>query len=287
MIRVKDLTFTYPGAKEPTLRGLDFEIAKGEIFGFLGPSGAGKSTTQNILIGLLKGYHGNAEVMEKEVHKWGQDYYEQVGVSFELPNHYLKLTALENLNYFHALYSGDTNDPMDVLDWVGLADHAGQKVASFSKGMKIRLNVARSLIHKPAILFLDEPTSGLDPVNAEKIKQLALALRNDGTTIFVTTHNMHLADELCDRVAFINSGKICALDAPTTLKKNYGRRILRVEHSNGETDLTVQEFPLDGLDRNEAFQTLLRSSRRLETLHSEEATLDRIFIEITGQDLNA
>ena len=287
MIRVKDLTFTYPGAKEPTLRGLDFEIAKGEIFGFLGPSGAGKSTTQNILIGLLKGYHGSAEVMEKEVHMWGQDYYEHVGVSFELPNHYLKLTALENLTYFHALYTGDTNDPMDVLDWVGLADHAGQKVASFSKGMKIRLNVARSPIHKPAILFLDEPTSGLDPVNAEKIKHLALALRNDGTTIFVTTHNMHLADELCDRVAFINSGKICALDAPTALKKNYGRRILRVEHSNGETDLTVQEFPLDGLDRNEAFQTLLRSSRRLETLHSEEATLDRIFIEITGQDLNA
>ena len=170
MITVKNLTYTYPGSTQEILHGLNFEIAAGEIFGFLGPSGAGKTTTQNILIGLLKGYGGQIQVMNREVSDWGPDYYEHLGVSFELPNHYLKLTALENLNHFRSLYSGATLEPMEVLEWVGLKNEANKKVEDYSKGMKIRLNVARSLIHQPKVLFLDEPTSGLDPVNARKIK---------------------------------------------------------------------------------------------------------------------
>ena len=158
MITVENLAYTYPGATQETLHGLNFEIAEREIFGFLGPSGAGKSTTQKILIGLLKEYSGTIEVMNREVSAWGPDYYEHVGVSFELPNHYLKLTALENLNHFQSLYSGETLDPMEVLEWVGLKEDADKKVADYSKGMKIRLNVARSLLHKPKVLFLDEPT---------------------------------------------------------------------------------------------------------------------------------
>ncbi|MCB0029658.1 MAG: ABC transporter ATP-binding protein, partial [Anaerolineales bacterium] len=166
MITVRDLTFTYPGATQETLHGLNFKIAEQEIFGFLGPSGAGKSTTQNILIGLLPDYGGSLQVLGKEVSAWGQDYYEQLGVSFELPNHYLKLSARENLEHFRSLYGGQPHAVDEVLAWVDLADDADKKVEEFSKGMKIRLNVARSLIHKPRLLFLDEPTSGLDPVNA-------------------------------------------------------------------------------------------------------------------------
>ena len=170
MIRVSNLAYTYPGANQETLHGLNFDIAEGEIFGFLGPSGAGKSTTQKLLIGLLKEYGGVIEVMDRQLSDWGQDYYEHVGVSFELPNHYLKLTALENLKYFQSLYSGETHAPMEVLDWVGLKAEADKKVAEYSKGMKVRLNVARSILHNPKVLFLDEPTGGLDPVNAHNIK---------------------------------------------------------------------------------------------------------------------
>ena len=287
MISVQNLTYTYPGAKQETLHGLNFEIAEGEIFGFLGPSGAGKSTTQKILIGLLKEYGGHVQVMNREVSQWGHDYYEYVGVSFELPNHYLKLTALENLSYFQSLYSGQTLDPMEVLSWVGLKEDADKRVSEYSKGMKVRLNVARGLLHKPKVLFLDEPTSGLDPVNARQIKDVILELRHRGTTVFVTTHNMMVADELCDRVAFITAGKISVIDAPSVLKKQYGKRNVRVEYLNGLQEIQHQEFPLDGLGDNREFINLLKSAHHIETIHTQETTLENIFIEVTGEELIA
>lgn len=286
MITVRKLTFTYPRAEKETLHGLNFEIAEGEIFGFLGPSGAGKSTTQNILIGLLKGYQGSVSVMGRELREWGQEYYQQIGVCFEMPNHFLKLSALENLRHFGSLYAGDQHDPMQVLEWVGLQDDANKKVEDFSKGMKVRLNVARSILHKPRLLFLDEPTNGLDPVNARKVKDLALELRKQGATVFVTTHNMMLADELCDRVAFITSGKINVIDAPTALKKAHGQRKLTVEYANGK-GVQSAEFALDGLGTDQKFMQLLNSAKRIETIHSQETTLDNIFIEVTGQELDA
>ena len=287
MISVKNLTYTYPGAKKEVLHGLDFEIAEGEIFGFLGPSGAGKSTTQKILIGLLKEYNGQVQVMNREVSEWGHEYYEHVGVSFELPNHYLKLTALENLKYFQSLYSGETFDPMEILEWVGLKEDADKRVSDFSKGMKVRLNVGRGLLHKPKLLFLDEPTSGLDPVNARNIKDMILDLRERGTTVFVTTHNMMVADELCDRVAFITAGHISAIDAPSVLKKRYGKRSVRVEYLNGSQEIQQQEFPLANLGDNRDFMKLLKSAKHIETIHTQETTLENIFIQVTGQELTA
>ena len=286
MITVRDLTFTYPGATQETLHGLSFDIAEQEIFGFLGPSGAGKSTTQNILIGLLPHYGGSLQVLGQEVSAWGQEYYEHLGVSFELPNHYLKLSARENLEHFRSLYGGQPHEIDEVLEWVDLADDADKKVEEFSKGMKIRLNVARSLIHKPRLLFLDEPTSGLDPVNARRIKDLILRVREQGTTVFITTHNMMVADELCDRVAFITDGRISEIDAPNTLKRRYGRRDVQVIYQNGSQAQEAQEFPLDGLGHNEAFIQLLQTASRVETIHTQETTLENIFITVTGQELD-
>jgi fluoroquinolone transport system ATP-binding protein len=287
MISAHELIYTYPGADRQTLHGLNFEIAAGEIFGFLGPSGAGKTTTQNILIGLLKQYGGSIQVMDREVNAWGQDFYEHVGVSFELPNHYLKMTALENLNHFRSLYSTATNQPLEVLEWVGLREEADKRVSEYSKGMKVRLNLARSLINKPRLLFLDEPTNGLDPVNARKIKDLILEVRAHGTTVFVTTHDMVVADTLCDRVAFITAGEIRLIDAPATLKKQFGQRVVRIEYLNAGKESLQQEFPLDGLIENEEFLGLMKSASRVETIHTQETTLDNIFIAVTGQELVA
>ncbi|MEL6177394.1 MAG: ABC transporter ATP-binding protein [Myxococcota bacterium] len=288
MIAIDALTYTYPGASEQTLHGLSFAIEDQEIFGFLGPSGAGKSTTQKILIGLLTGYHGTIQVMGRELRDWSHDYYEHVGVSFELPNHHTRLTARENLQHFGALYSGPIADPMEVLTWVGLAEDADKRVSDFSKGMNIRLNVARSLMHRPRLLFLDEPTSGLDPVNASHMKDLIRRVRDQGTTVFITTHDMNVADQLCDRVAFITRGHIRLIDAPATLKQSYGRRCVSVvytkEEGSTQDPLHTAEFPLDNLADNQAFFDILKH-HRIETMHTQETTLEGVFIEVTGEEL--
>lgn len=247
VICVRGLTFTYPKTVEPALCGMDFAVGRGEIFGFLGPSGAGKSTTQKLLIGLLRGHGGLAAVWGKDPLTWGSDYYERIGVSFELPNHYQKLTGLENLRFFESLYSGETADPVTLLEAVGLTDDANTRVAKYSKGMQMRLTFARSLINCPELLFLDEPTSGLDPVNARRVKDIILELKGRGATIFLTTHDMATADELCDRVAFVVDGRIVAMDTPAELKIAHSQRRVRVEYRGRNGVLEAAEFDIDGL----------------------------------------
>jgi fluoroquinolone transport system ATP-binding protein len=285
VIRVDGLTYTYPKAPEPAVRCMDFTVGRGEIFGFLGPSGAGKSTTQKVLIGLLRGHGGFASVWGKDPLDWGPDYYQRIGVSFELPNHYQKLTGLENLRFFASLYDVDTLDPLELLDAVGLTDDTNTRVGKYSKGMQMRLTFARALINDPELLFLDEPTSGLDPVNARKVKNMVLDLKARGRTIFLTTHDMSTADELCDRVAFVVDGGIVALDTPAELKIARSQRLVRVEYRGDNGALEIAEFPLDGLADDPAFHAVLRG-HHVETIHSREASLDDVFVEITGRRLS-
>jgi fluoroquinolone transport system ATP-binding protein len=284
VIRVRGLTFTYPKSTEPAVRGMDFSVGRGEIFGFLGPSGAGKSTTQKLLIGLLRGHGGEAAVWGKDPLAWGPDYYQRIGVSFELPNHYHKLTGLENLRFFASLYDVDTLDPMELLDAVGLADDANTRVAKYSKGMQMRLTFARSLINDPDLLFLDEPTSGLDPVNARKVKNIVLDLKARGRTVFLTTHDMATADELCDRVAFVVDGEIVAMNTPAELKIARSQRVVRVEYRGNNGALDTAEFGLDGLADDVGFHAVLRD-HQVATIHSREASLDDVFVEVTGRRL--
>lgn len=284
MIHVEGLTFTYPKAHAPAIQDITFDVAPGEIVGFLGPSGAGKSTTQKILIGLLKGYLGRVVVMGRELREWDRSLYEHIGVSFELPNHYPRLSALENLRYFRALYSGPTEDPLALLTKVRLADDAHTPVAQFSKGMKLRLNIARSLLPRPKLLFLDEPTSGLDPLNAHMVMNLVREKQAQGTTVFLTTHSMNVAEALCDRVAFIVEGRLRLMDSPRSLKLRYGRRLVQVEYLNDDGALHRREFNLDGLGHDPEFIALLQTTQ-VQTIHSAETTLDRIFIQVTGKEL--
>ena len=281
MITVEHVSYTYAGTHAPAIRDLNFAIAPGEVFGFLGPSGAGKSTTQKILIGLLRGYHGQISVFGRDLRDWNSDYYERVGVSFELPNHFRKLTALENLAYFGALYRHPTRPPREVLALVGLEDAAAMPVAQFSKGMQGRLNLARALLHDPELLFLDEPTSGLDPSNAQRVKQLIRAQQAAGKTIFLTTHNMAVAEELCNRVAFIMDGALTLIDTPRALKLQYGAPRVCVEYQ-ADRQLARAEFALADLGDNRAFLSLLRQGT-VQTIHTQEATLEDIFIRVNGR----
>lgn len=282
-IEVNNLEFTYPKSNKKAVNSVSFGIKKGEIFGFLGPNGAGKTTTQKVIIGLLRGYGGNVEILGKNLQNWKTDLYNRIGVGFELPNHYQKLTALENLKLFASFYRGKTTPPMDLLKMVDLEKDANDRVATYSKGMKSKLNFARSLLNDPEVWFLDEPTTGLDPVGRRLIKNIILQKRKEGKAIFLTTHNMNDADELCDRVGFIVDGKLTLIESPRELKIRHGKKIVKVEYlNNGE--LIRQDFDLKNLADNKAFLDLLRSGN-IQTIHTAEATLDEIFIKATGRQL--
>jgi fluoroquinolone transport system ATP-binding protein len=284
LIEVRNLIYTYPKGVQPAVKEINFAIEKGEIFGFLGPSGAGKSTTQKVLIKLLRDYQGEIKIFGQDLNSWDSRYYERVGVAFELPNHYQKLTAAENLELFRSLYSGETADPLALLEMVGLKDDANTRVSQFSKGMQMRLNFVRSLLHSPELLFLDEPTTGLDPVNSRKVKEMILEQKAAGRTVFLTTHDMAVAEQLCDRVAFMVDGRISLIDSPRNLKLQHGERRVRVEYHLNGTGAKSSDFPLDDLAENKAFWQVLRENQ-IETIHTQEATLEDIFIKTTGRSL--
>ena len=283
MIEVKGLTHDYEGKGNPSVRDVAFSIEDGTIFGFLGPSGAGKSTTQALMTGLLAVQEGSVTYDGVPLRDQGPAFYNRVGLSFEHPNVFGKLTGLENLRYHAGLYSVPTEDPAQLLEWVGLSDAANRRAAAYSKGMKQRLVFARSLINRPSILFLDEPTSGLDPSTAERVKEIIRRKRAEGCTIFLTTHNMQTADELCDVVAFLNDGRIVAMNVPRELKLQYGERSVAVEHrTNGSVETEIL-FP--GKAEDATRLKSLIDAGTVETIHSREATLEQIFIRLTGRGL--
>ena len=283
MIRVADLSYTYPSAESPALKGLNFNITQGEIFGFLGPSGAGKSTCQKILYKTLSKFSGQIDINGKAIQKWGREYFEDIGVGFELPNHYGKLTAKENLDLFAAFYPKEKRAPiLPLLELVGLEQDANKQVDTFSKGMKVRLNFVRAIMHDPDLLFFDEPTMGLDPINALVIKNHILELKKRGKTIFITTHNMATADELCDRVSFIVEGEIIVTEKPSELKLQYGNDLVTVELKNGNSS----EFSLVQLGANKEFLEFIKQDEILR-IHSQESTLEHVFIAVTGKALKA
>ncbi|WP_148882232.1 ABC transporter ATP-binding protein [Thermococcus aciditolerans] len=262
--------------------GLSFSVEGGEIYGFLGPNGAGKTTTLKILVKILRDYEGAVKILGKDLREWGKDYYNRIGVSFEFPAVYSKLTALENLEFFASFYRKHL-DPLEVLKVVGLESEADKLVSGFSKGMKKKLDLARALLPDPEILFLDEPLEGLDPASARRIKDLLLEMRESGKTVFLTTHNMYVADELCDRVAFIVDGKIALVGNPGELKVRMGKRLIKIEYV-ASGDVRTAEFPLEGIGQNEEFLDILRNYEVVR-INTEEPTLEGIFLKVTGRRL--
>lgn len=283
MFKIDNLEFKYPGNREDTIKGISFEFKEGEIFGFLGPSGMGKSTTQKIMTRILKDYRGQILYRGKNLREYDKSMFNDIGVGFEMPVLFTKLTAMENMKFYRDLYpKGAEIQP--ILERLGLWEDRDKKVASFSKGMKSRLNFARALINDPKMLFLDEPTSGLDPVNARIVKDIISEFRQKGGTVFLTTHVMHDVEELCDRVAFITNGKIAEISSPKDLKLRYGKREITIEYK--EDDKVLKDvFNMDTLKENEKLFDILKN-KEVITIHSGETTLDEIFIKVTGVKTN-
>lgn len=283
MVEVKNLFYSYTKNGVYAVNDVSFSIDKGEIFGFLGPSGAGKSTTQGVLVGLLPLQKG--EIYIDGTPRQGKPdkaFFNRIGVGFEIPNVYRKLTGIDNLRFHARLYDRETEDPQTVLDMVGLGAEGKKKASEYSKGMKQRLGFARSMINRPDLWFLDEPTMGLDPTTSNSIKGIIRNKQAEGTTIFLTTHNMFVADELCDRVAFIVDGKIVAVDTPKNLKLKYGKPTVTVEYAESG-ELKAAQFGMGGDDKS-ALQKFI-GEHEVKTIHSGEPTLEEIFIKLTGRGL--
>lgn len=283
MIYVKDLSHSYSNDDKLAVKNISFEVKKGETFGFLGPSGAGKSTVQNILTGLLKQQSGDVRVAGYDLKKVQNERFNKIGVSFEQSNVYSKLTALENLKYYADLFDVPTRDPHDLLKLVGLDGRENDRAGEFSKGMKHRLTFARSMINNPELWFLDEPTTGLDPTIAATIKDIIRASKAEGTTSFLTTHNMYIADELCDQVAFIVDGEIKLIDTPKNLKQQYGQKLIEIEYLKDGKLCKETLKTVDHGDRQKIASIV--KSYDIHTMHSKEATLEEIFIQVTGRGL--
>ncbi len=259
------------------ISSLTFEVNKGEILGFLGPSGSGKTTTINILTGQLTPDQGQSSILAKSSTNLNEEDLANIGLITENSGYYEKLSLYDNLLFFAKLYDVPQGDLDDLMKRVGLYDRRKTLAEKLSTGMKQRMLLVRAIINKPQVLFLDEPTSGLDPSTSQSIHELIKELQVEGTTIFLTTHDMHEATILCDKIVLLNKGQIVEAGTPSDLiqKYNTAKRVKITYQSGEENYLSFSEL-------GQVSQT-----DDILTIHSCEPTLEDVFIQLTGGKLNA
>ena len=273
MIVVKNVTKKF--GQKVALEEISFEVNKGEIFGFLGPSGSGKTTMIKILTGQLNADSGQTELLGKVSEKLTPADLEQIGLVSDTSGFYEKLSLYKNLQAYAKLYGKPNSRVDEVLKQVDLYDSKNLAAEKLSTGMKQRMFLARALINKPQVLFLDEPTSGLDPTTSKKIHELLLDLKEEGTTIFLTTHDMNEATLLCDRLSLLNRGHLIEYGTPASIiqKYNHEKKVQLTFADETRTEITFEELGQKDL-------------AQVVAIHSCEPTLEEIFIQLTGEKLN-
>ncbi len=264
---------------QTALNNLTFTINKGEFFGFLGPSGAGKTTTIKLLTHQLKATNGSITLFEKDIHTVSRHEYDKVGILTDNSGLYERLSVWDNLALYATLKNIPNNRIEEVLAAVGLADQKTKLAKTLSKGMKQRLTLAQAILHTPQLLFLDEPTAALDPATASSIRKLLRQLNEGGTTIFLTTHNMEEADQLCHRVAFLNNGTIAEIGSPASLKLKYAPNRVQAMLANGT--FLEEEKTAAGL----AAIASKAAGQEILQIHSLEPNLEEVFLQVTGRNL--
>jgi ABC-2 type transport system ATP-binding protein len=278
IVQVSELAKHYGTVR--AVDGISFMVAEGEVFGLLGHNGAGKTTTIRMLTGRARPTSGTARVSGLDPVAQRDRVKPLINAVFEEPNLYERMSGLDNLRFFAELYGSPPARPLELLELVGLAEAGRRKVKAYSSGMKQRLVIARALVNRPRVLFLDEPTRGLDPTSARDVRQLIAGLAREGTTVFLCTHYMEEADELCDRVAFLSSGRIVALDTPRELKLQFGQRAVVVLLR----DRTEWRLALDDPADASKLGEWMRADAVL-TMHSQEGTLEDVFVALAGRAL--
>ena len=278
-----------------------FSVRKGEIFGFLGPNGAGKTTTIRMLTGILEPSSGKIEIFGLDMKKHKIKIRERMGIVPEMANPYIDLSAVQNLLLFGKLYGMkkiDIKEKMQVLlKSFNLYEKKDVKVRAFSKGMKQRLSLAMAMLPDPELLFLDEPTSGLDVVSARLIKRMIKNEQKSGKTIFMSTHNMQDANELCNRIAIINHGKIIAIDTPEKIKKISGKRSViefslypfrfKKELFNDKMEILGDKVRVYTENVDGVLQKIVKYAEqenlKIITLQIKKPSLEDVFLELVGE----
>lgn len=266
--------------QKEVLKDISIHIDQGEIFGLLGPSGAGKTTLIHIITGQLKPDSGKSYIFDKESLALSREDYTHIGLVLDKDGLYHRLSCYDNLQVYASIYHLDKQKIDKVLKQVHLYEDRKKLVNELSKGMKQRLVLARAIMHEPKVLFLDEPTSGLDPATTLKMHNLLLELKNHGTAIFLTTHNMEEAAKLCHRVALLHEGKIIECNAPDVICKNH----------NDLNKVTIttkdhQEYILPNSCQSAKQIYHLFEAENIQSIHSSEPTLGNVFISLTGKGL--
>lgn len=278
-IMAKNLSIKF--AEKQVLNNITFEIQKGEIFGLLGPSGAGKTTLIKLITGQLRQDDGYAELLGKDTKALSALEHRQIGIMMDNFGLYDRLSTYDNLSFYADLYHVPHSEIADILKSIGLYEARGTAVSKLSKGMKNRLSLARALMNDAKILFLDEPTSGLDPATTREIHTILAEQKKKGTAIFLTTHNMFEAENLCDHVALLSEGNIIEYGKPTDICRKYNHlNKLQVTLKGGEM-ISLENGRASALQIKEYLEKEL-----IEAIHSTEPTLETVFLELTGRGLD-
>jgi ABC-2 type transport system ATP-binding protein len=302
-IKVQDLTKRYPNVI--AVDHVNFEVYKGEFFGFLGPNGAGKTTTINMLTGVTKATSGNASILGHDVAKEPVKAKEHIGVVPDTSSVYDEMTAWSNINFSAKLHGvpKETRESRakELLKIVDLYDRRNDRVGTFSRGIKKRLMIAAALIHRPEILFLDEPTTGLDVQSARQVRGMVRELNTQGTTIFLTTHYLEEADQCCQRIAIIDRGKIIIADTPEKLKttaqaeqvievsfdhaKDAAHKLKRLRHVRdvvvaGDRFRLYVENPSETLPL--IFDFAKENHMKVSSINTLKPSLEDAFVKLTG-----
>ena len=273
MITVEKITKRF--GNKTALNQIQFNVDKGEIFGFLGPSGAGKTTLINILTGQLKADEGMTQLLGKDTKDLTPEDLAHIGLVGDSSGYYEKLSLEKNLIVYAKIYGLPNSRVDEVLEQVGLLESKKTLAEKLSTGMRQRMFLARALLNRPELLFLDEPTSGLDPMTSKKIHRLLEELKAAGTTIFLTTHDMVEATEMCDRISLLNQGDLVEIGTPRDIIQKYNK------------EKRVKVTFMDHSEQVMAFEDLKdQDMRQVELIHSMEPTLEDIFIQLTGEKLN-
>lgn len=266
--------------EKTALKNLSVKVREGEIFGFLGPSGAGKTTAIKLLTSQLLPSGGSVKVFGKEVYTNKKSLYRQIGILSDNSGIYGKLSVWDNLSLYAQLFQIPDSRITELLDRVELLESKKTEAGKLSKGMKQRLMIARAVLHSPRLLFLDEPTAALDPGTSLEIHKLLLGLNREGTTVFLTTHNMEEADKLCHRVAFLNDGEIVESGNPNELRLKYITDDITVILRGSSEKIHLKNSPETGRKLMEWMKT-----DSLLSVHTMEPTLEKIFLMLTGREL--
>ena len=280
VIQIKDVCKAFD--QRQVLNNISLSVEEGEIFGLLGPSGAGKTTLIKMLIGLLSATSGNIAILGKELDKKIDESFPSFGMVLDNDGLYDRLNCYDNLELYARIYSISNRKKVinDLLEKVGLIESSKKSVSNLSKGMRQRLSFARAILHSPKIVFLDEPTSGLDPATTLQIHSRMKMLKESGTTIFLTTHNMNEAQKMCDHLALLNEGNIVEEGTPEDICLHHRKKCeVNIEMTNGE------KYMVDSHDLLTVLQTVLDTNNKIRSIHSNEPNLEEVFIELTGRDL--